>query len=430
MFVAAFLLALLEVAHRVHQLVEVLDAADVLGCVVTHENTLDAGTLDCFPGHCQGVTAALIQFYQTVDQSGEALQFGQGASVDVQLILLWVGHHLPHAHPILGGAVVDLAHSRVADAAGRVVDDTPDSLVVIGIDNEPEIADGVFHLLALVERQAAIDAVGNRVAHITVLIAASTVAQGLLEDTGLSIGAVEHGIVLVAVALARLEGSNLVGNDIGLLIVAEAPDDRDFLAHLVLAEQMFGNLTLVFLDEAVGGIGDGLGGTVIALELEGLDIGIEALQSQDVVDVGAAEAIDALGIIAHDTQPVVTFTQLMHNQVLREVCVLILVHKDITEKLLVPFQNVLVITQQNVGVKQQIIKVHCSGNAAAVPVCAIDGHRLRALGIAVGIDEPLVAGIVVGRDQGILGIADLVLNRGGLIYLVIKTHILDNELDE
>ena len=115
---------------------------------------------------------------------------------------------------------------------------------------------------------------------------------------------------------------------------------------------MFGNLTLVFLDETVGGIGDGLGGTVIALELEGLDIGVEALQPQDVVDVGAAEAIDALGIISHDTQPVVPFTQLVHNQVLREVCVLILVHKYITEKLLIPFQNVLVITQQDVSVKQ------------------------------------------------------------------------------
>ena len=104
---------------------------------------------------------------------------------------------------------------------------------------------------------------------------------------------------------------------------------------MVLAEQVLADLPFVLLDEAVGRVGDGLGGAVVALELKGLDVGVELLQPQDVVDVGSAEAVDTLGIVAHDAQAVIFLAQLVHNQVLREVGVLVLVNEDVAEKLLV-----------------------------------------------------------------------------------------------
>ena len=66
--------------------------------------------------------------------------------------------------------------------------------------------------------------------------------------------------LLIAVALARLQCGNLVGDDIGLLIVAVTLDDGDAFANGVFAEQVLGNLSLVLFYQAVGGIGDGLGG--------------------------------------------------------------------------------------------------------------------------------------------------------------------------
>ena len=42
----------------------------------------------------------------------------------------------------------------------------------------------------------------------------------------------------------------------------------------------------------------------------------------------------------------------------------------------------------------------------------------------------MVAGIVVGSDKGIFGVADLGLHGGRFVQLVIKSLVLDNELDE
>ena len=154
------------------------------------------------------------------------------------------------------------------------------------------------------------------------------------------------------------------------------------------------------------------------------------LQPQDVVDIGSAETVDALRIVAHYTQPVVLFAQLVHNQVLREVGVLVLVDEDVAEEFLILLQHIFVVAQQDVGVEQQVVKVHRSGDAAAVPIGLVDGGGFGTLGIAVGIDEVLVAGIVIGSDQCVLGIADLVLNGGGLIDLVVQPHVLDDQLDQ
>ena len=430
MLVAAFLLELLEIADGVDQLVQVLDATDVLGGVVAHEHALDLGAANGLGSHCQRVFPVLIELNQAVHQGREAFQLGHGAAVHVQAILLGMVHHLPHAHAVHAGAVGDFAHGGVADAAGGVVDDASHGLVIVGIDDEPEVADGVFHLLALIERQPAVDAVGDGVAHVAVLVAAAAVAQRLLEHTRLGVGAVEHGIILVAVALAGLQGGNLVGHDIGFLIVAEALYHRNAVSHLVLAEQVLGNLALVFLDEAVGGIGDGLGRAVIAFELKGLDIGIKALQPEDIVDIGPAKAVDALRVVAHDTQAVIFLAQLVNNQMLREVGVLVLVDQNVAEEILVTLQHVGVVAQQDVGVQQQVVKVHRPGDAAAAPVSTVDAGGLGTLRVAVGIDEGLVAGIVLGGDQGVLGVADLVLYRGGFIDLVVEAHVLDDEFDE
>ena len=122
--------------------------------------------------------------------------------------------------------------------------------------------------------------------------------------------------------------------------------------------------------------------------------------------------------------------QLVHNQVLREVGVLILVNKDVAEKFLIALQHLGIVAQQQVGVEQQVVKVHCPCNAASVPVGLVDGGRLGTLGIAVSIHQGLIAGIVLRRDERVLGIADLSLDACWLIDFVVQPHVLNNEFDE
>ena len=122
--------------------------------------------------------------------------------------------------------------------------------------------------------------------------------------------------------------------------------------------------------------------------------------------------------------------QLMHDEMLREVGVLILVNKDIAEKLLVLFEYVRMVAQHQVGVKQQVIKVHRPGDAATLPIGPVDVYNLGTHGIAVGVNQVLVSRIIIWCDQGVLGIADDGLYQRGFIYLIIQSHVLDDELDE
>ena len=61
-------------------------------------------------------------------------------------------HHLPHAHAIGVCAVRDFAHSGVAYTAGGIVHHAAQCLIVVGVDHQPQVADGVLHLFALIKR--------------------------------------------------------------------------------------------------------------------------------------------------------------------------------------------------------------------------------------------------------------------------------------
>ena len=109
------------------------------------------------------------------------------------------------------------------------------------------------------------------------LVAASAIAQGFLQYTRLGIGAVQHGIVLITVALACLERSNLVSDDIGFFIVAIALNHGNLITDSILAEQVLGDLSVVFLNEAVGRFSDILGRAVVAFKFKCLDVRIKPL---------------------------------------------------------------------------------------------------------------------------------------------------------
>ena len=91
------------------------------------------------------------------------------------------------------------------------------------------------------------------------------------------------------------------------------------------------------------------------------------------------------------------------DAVLGEVSVLILVDKDISEKLPVVTQNVGIVCQQYIGVVQQVVKVHGSGNAATIHICLVDLTGIRPFSSAVGVHELPVSEIVSGRDECVLG---------------------------
>ena len=247
----------------------------------------------------------------------------------------WLRYDLPQRHFVGRGRGHDFRKCRIAYAARRVVDDALQRLFVVGVGDHTEVGYHVLDLLALVERHAAIDAVGYvHLAHL------------LLKAAALRIGAVQDGEVAVLSSLLTLDPDDVVAHNHGLFLVAIGGLQCQLVAVLIAAEHLFRYLALVLANQAVGGLHDELGGTVVLLELEETSICVGLTEVQDVVDVGAAEAIDALSIVANDTHALALTGQLKHYLLLGIVGVLILVDQHIKKTLNILATHVLVLLKE------------------------------------------------------------------------------------
>ena len=197
-----------------------------------------------------------------------------------------------------------------------------------------------------------------------------------------------------------------------------------------LGENLFGDLPLVLFDQAVGCTDDGLGRTVILLQLEDFCVGIYLGEIQNIVDVGSPERVDALRIVTHHTNTLILLSELQHNAVLRIVGVLILVDKHITELLTIARQHFGKIAEKNIGIDQQIIEIHCSGLPATLPVTAVNVAYGRHLGRSICLVSLLVGSIARRRHQMVLSIGNASLYTAGFIGLFVKPHLLDDGTEQ
>ena len=110
----------------------------------------------------------------------------------------------------------------LADAAGRRRHRAAEGHVVEGVHDEAEIRHDVLDLAPLVEPHAAHDQVGD-----------ARAAQGVFQDPGLGIRAVEDGDVSVVDALAA-QAAHELGHEARFLVLVPGPVDGRLLALAVL----------------------------------------------------------------------------------------------------------------------------------------------------------------------------------------------------
>ena len=113
------------------------------------------------------------------------------------------------------------------------------------------------------------------------------------------------------------------------------------------------------------------------LQLEELGSRKILLEAQDVLDLRPPERIDALRIVSHHTNIAVTCSQLADDDILGKVGVLILVHQNVSELLLIFGQYIGPVTHQDIGIEQQVVKIHRSVFAAFAHVELVDVQKLR-----------------------------------------------------
>ena len=199
-----------------------------------------------------------------------------------------------------------------------------------GVREQREVGDRVLDLGALVELRAADHLVGDVVAD-----------ERVLEHPALGVGPVEDRDLVRAIVLLGDEPLDLAGDVARLRVLVVELGDHDRLPAPGLGPEVLLLLLAVVGDDRVGRVEDRLGRAVVLLELDDLGAGEVALEVEDVADVGAAEAVDRLGVVADDRQVAVLLGQQLQQPVLRAVRVLVLVDEEPAEGALVALADVL-----------------------------------------------------------------------------------------
>ena len=205
------------------------------------------------------------------------------SSVSIEILGGVDQRHAPRPRP-----VVQELHRGVADAAARRVDDALEGEVVGGLGDDAEIGQRVADLLPLVEARAADDA-----------IVEAEGDEAILEGAHLERGADEDRDLVEDVALA-LELLDLLADGARLLLRVPRRGDEDLRGVMVgaVGEQRLAEPALVVGDQVRGGAEDVRGRAVVPLEADDLGAGKILLEAEDVVDLGAAPAIDRLVVVA------------------------------------------------------------------------------------------------------------------------------------
>ena len=259
-----------------------------------------------------------------------------------------------------------------------------------------EICHHVLDLRPLEEGIPRVDHVGN-----------VPLAELLLEGAGLGVRTVQDGEVLVFrmdLVHPLQDGRSDEGR---FLLLRVGPHEADLLPFLAHRHALFRNTSFIIGNQCVGRIHDVPGGAVVALQAEGLRLREVLLEVQDVLDLGAAEGVDGLGVVPHHAQVPVHRRELLENQVLRVVGVLVLVHHDGVEPFGNRRQRIGTLLQQDVHVQEDIVEVHHPGLPAQLAIRLVHPVDLGFLVQAVVV--PVAAGAVGvrrGRDQVVLRLGD------------------------
>src|SRR5450759_3212511 len=221
--------------------------------------------------------------------------------------------------------IVEELQGRVAEAALGQVEDALERQIVGGLRDAAKISQRVTDLGALVKSRAADHPVGQAERN-----------EALLEFAHLERRADQNRDLVERMALA-LQLLDLFGNNAGFFLRIPNAGDGWLLANFAIGEERFAEPSLVMRDEARRDREDMPGRAVIALEPNDFRARKIALEAQNIIDLGAAPAIDRLVVVADTTDILPPLAEQPQPQILRRVGILILIDEHIAEAVLIKF---------------------------------------------------------------------------------------------
>ena len=130
------------------------------------------------------------------------------------------------------------------------------------------------------------------------------------------------------------------------------------IAHTVGGPKLLALTAQVVGDHRIGGIQNRLGRAVILFQPDDPGSAVLLFKIQNIFDGGAAEAVNALVVVANHTQIFITSSQQAGQQILQMVGILVLVHQAITEFSLIIGADILIFLQKANGVQDNIVEIH------------------------------------------------------------------------
>ena len=277
-------LQVLELLHRAHQLFEVFESACGVRRAVLLPHLCVAALVEHDLGKL-GVRCHLALRAPAVELRDQLAQ--RAARLRLQFVGLDDGAGgLEQGNAALAGVVVQQLHGSIADAALRHIDDALEGEIVGGRIDGAQIGECIADFGTLVEPRAADHAIGQ-----------AERDEAVFELTHLERGA-NQDRDLVEVLAGALQILDLLADRARFLFRIPGAGHGDLLAVDILGAQCLAEPAFIMRDQMRGGGKDMSRRTIIAFEANDLGAGKVVLEAQDVVDLGAAPAIDRLVVIA------------------------------------------------------------------------------------------------------------------------------------
>ncbi len=222
---------------------------------------------------------------------------------------------------MLAGQRGKRVHGGFADSARRRIDHTQQGNIIVRINRQAGVGQGVLDFRALIERKAA----EHPVTH-------AARAQGFLKGARLRIRAIQHtdahgGIV-------AMEDPDAVGGIFRFGLGIASFKENQIAARRARGYQILSQTPLVMRDDFSGRVQNFLRRAVILLETHDARAGIIFIEAQNVADIRAAPSVDGLILVPDDAEVARLAGQQAQEVILYAVGVLILVDVDVAEAVL------------------------------------------------------------------------------------------------
>ncbi len=266
----------------------------------------------------------------------------------LRLQLLRLDHHLRRLHQadaLAPRMIVQELQRRFAEAALRHIEDALEGEIVGGLRGGAQISERIADFGALIKARAADDAIGQ-----------AERDEALFEFAHLEGRAHKNGDLVEIVPLV-LQGLDLVADRARFFLAIPKPGDTRLFACFAVGEERLAEAALIMRDEAGGGCENMAGRAVIALEPDDLRAGKILAEAQDVIDIGAAPAIDRLIVVADAADIVPALGQELQPEILDRVRVLIFIDQHVAEAVLKFLQHIRIFAKEPQAFEQKIAEI-------------------------------------------------------------------------